>query len=129
MDWRSVPALVALRTTVDKLIEELVEPGGSDDYVTCEYVLDVIRTRGLADRHHANQVKNAVQQSPTWVALGAMRPKSDIVIDVMTDEDAEVVCFGCGPIKRTGYSWASTFMGVRLRSGAKCAYNLKCECY
>ena len=85
MDW---PALVALRTTVDKLIEELVEPGG------------------LADGHHANHVQNAVIQFPTWVELGAVRPKSDVVIEVTTGENEEVVCFGCGPIKRTGYSWA-----------------------
>ena len=123
MDWRSIPSLVTLRKTIDALIEEHVEPGNPEDSVTYEYIKSLIKDKN----HHPNQINNAIDQSPVWTKLGAIRLKSDIVIVNSSSED-DMMCFGCGEYIKSGYSWVTTLTGVRLKSGGKCEYNIRHDC-
>ena len=129
--WTTVPVLVALRSQVDGLIREAVEPGGPSDFVTHEHVMSLVRTRGIGKDDHPRQLLDAIAESPAWAEKGAARLAADVV--VASGEDAQrlndgLTCFRCGPVTLVGYDKRRTLAGVRLRTGLACEMNIGCSC-
>lgn len=120
--WKTIPTLVELRQNIREFVEALIEPGGDDDYVTFDYILETYQKQHVekCKGHHVNQIKGAVSE--------AMENKGVLRYNIVfSDGDLDGdLCMNCGNPDKEGYFKA--YQGVCLRDRSKCPFNYGCGC-
>ena len=121
-NWQSIPSLVKLREDIQEYIDEIIEPGGENDYVTMNHLIGgYMCACPNAKQHHYNQIDQAF----TSIMSKKGKHVSSVILsnDIPPNED---FCMGCGENTVCGYVDAYQF--VKLKSGEKCGYNYECSC-
>jgi hypothetical protein len=143
--WRSVPSLVALRDQLSAFLAATLEPGGDNDYVTVEFLVDRFRRLHPDDfrNHHINQIVDGVTDlmrdggsegkggwdgGGKWVAAVKFPGVATDGDGDGDDDDPDAdICFSCGKCWKRGYRNAFRFVKLRDR-GLSCPYNYGCGC-
>ena len=115
-------SLVKLREDIQEYIDEIIEPGGENDYVTLNHLIaGYMCACPDAKQHHYNQIDQAF----TSIMSKKGKHVSNVIVsnDIPQNED---FCMGCGEYTKCGYVDAYQF--VKLKSGKKCGYNYECTC-
>ena len=120
--WKSIPALVQLRKDIQRYIDDTVQVGGEQDYVTLAHLMtEYSCLHPETRRHHPDQLlqafKDVMKDRGKWV--------DDVVVSDEPLPDGEF-CMGCGELSKRGYCDAYQF--VKLKTGKVCGYNYSSKC-
>jgi hypothetical protein len=111
-----IPALLQLDKDMQTYLDNLLEVGTENDYVTLEYLVKIYPK----ENHHIDQITNRIR------SYLQSHGKHIYRIVLSEENPEEEFCMACGEGTKLGYVDAYQFL--KFKSGTKCPYNYSDNC-